>query len=392
MSDSNRVSVIISARNEYPQIAMTIDNFMLDFYQSGIEEWEIIIADNGSTDNTSLFFKYAWADPYAKGSRIQRPKELKYGPRGLVTEGKVRFVYDPIFSNVGARHKAVKYARYENIIFADAHISLKPLTTKYVIETLNKHQGVVHVPIAWMGASVQRPHAGIQYTYKIGEKIWGTWNFAQVSEDPFYIPVSGHAFIAVKKKQYEDFGGYDTHQRVYGGGENYLDTLYWLLGSTVMVDPRGLIFHLSAGRGYSYDTNSLIHNMILTAYTLGDFKWAERILLAYLNKPGTDKEFLKEIYDSAIEEGKEKRDLISSRQIMTIDELLKVDAIHDCDGSCRGKKFVGVSNHARRPWDIKNDELHGNHLSFVVVFNEWLSRLTEPEAIEFYKNSPHQNS
>lgn len=389
MSFSNRVSVIISARNEYPQIAMTIDNFMLDFYQSGIEEWEIILVDNGSTDNTSLFFKYAYDDPYAKGSRTQRPREYKHSPRGLVSEGRVRFCYDPVFSNVGARDKAVKYARYENIVFADAHISLKPLTMKYVIETLNIHQGIVHVPIAWMGASVQRPHAGMQYTYKIGEKIWGTWNYAQVSDKPFFIPVSGHAFIAVKKKQYEDFGGYDTHQRVYGGGENYLDTLYWLMGSNVMVDPRGLIFHLSAGRGYSYDTNSLIHNMILTAYTLGDYKWAERILLAYLNKPGTDKEFLKEIYQTSIAEGQEKRTLIASRQVTNLDDLLKVKSEHDCNGSCRGKK-AGGSSHAKRIWDIKNEEMHGKHLSFVVVFDEWLERLTEPEAIEFYKNSPHQ--
>ena len=387
---SNRVSVIISARNEFPQICMTVDNFMLNMAESGIHEWEIIIADNGSVDNTTKFWQYAWAEAIAKNSRIQVKKELQYSTRGLVTDGRIRFIYDPVFSNVGARHKAVKYARYENIIFADAHISLKPGTIKYVLETLNIHQGIVHVPVAWMGSSIYRPRAGMQYSYKIGEKIWGTWNYAQVSEQPFFIPVSGHCFLAVKKKQYEDFGGYDTHQRVYGGGENYLDTLYWLLGSNVMCDPRGLVFHLSAGRGYSYDTNSLIHNMILTAYTLGGNKWSERILLTYLNKPGVDKEYLKEIYDLTLKEGQEKRDLIASRQITNLDDLLKIEAPHDCDGSCRGRKYQGVSNHARRVWDIKNDEVHGKHLSFVQIFDKWLEALTDPEAIEFFKNSPYQ--
>ena len=237
--NTNRVSIIISARNEFPQIALTIDNLMMDMYQSGIHEWEILIADNGSTDNTTWFWKYAWKNAYGKNAHVQVIQEYQNSARGMVAEGRLRFCYDPVMSNVGARHKAVEYARYENIIFCDAHISVKPGTIKYALETLNQFGGIVHMPVAWMGASIYSPKPGYQYSYKIGEKIWGTWNKAAVEVDkPFFIPVSGHCFLAVKKDQYLDFGGYDTNQRVYGGGENYLDTLYWLLGSNVMCDPR----------------------------------------------------------------------------------------------------------------------------------------------------------
>lgn len=383
------VTFIISARNEFPQLPMTITNLMMDCYQAGIP-YEFIVADNGSSDNTTRFWKTAW-NVGDKTSPFQVARELRVSTRGLVSDGLLRFAYDPIFSNVGARHKVVDMARYENIIFADGHISVKPNSIKYVLETLNKYGGLVHAPVAWMGADVNRARAGVQYSYKIGEKIWGTWNYAYVSTDsPFYIPLSGHCFLATKKQEYLDMRGYDTHQQIYGGGENFLDTKWWLLGSHVMADPRALVFHLSAGRGYSYNMNSLIHNMMLTAYTLGDYKWSERILLTYLNKPGTDHEFLRETYDQAIEEGKEQREFIAKNQIMDLEELLAIKKPHDCDGSCRGPKYVGKAPHAKRKWDLMNEELHGTHLSFVAVFDDWIDRLKDPEAIELYKNSPHQ--
>lgn len=380
------ISIIISARNEFPNLPHTISNLMLDMESSGFHKWEVIVADNASTDLTTKFFTHAWNDPYAKRERsFQHARELRRNCRGLVTDGRLRFCYDPVFSNVGAREKAVKYARYENLIFADAHIGVKHGTFKYIIETLNKYGGIVHAPVAWLGASCYRPRAGIQYTYLIGEKIWGRWNFIQISDQPFYIPLSGHCFIATKKKEYLEMGGYDTHQQIYGGGENYLDTLYWLLGSNVMVDPRALVYHLSAGRGYEYNMNSLIHNMMLTAYALGGEKWSERILITYLNKRGVDHQFLREIYAQAIEEGKEKREFIKKRQIMTLDQLLGIGKKHDCDGHCHKG-----NTHAMRTWDILNEKLHGIHKSFVIVFEDWLSRLERPEAIKFFKNSPHQ--
>ena len=185
--------------------------------KSGIKDYEFIVADNGSTDDTTKFFTHAWNNPYAKKSPFQHPSELKQNHRGLITDGRLRFCYDPVFSNVGARERAVKYARYENLIFADGHIVVKPNTIKHAIETVDKFGGIVHSPVAWAGAWSGRPRAGIQYTYLIGEKIWGRWNFAQISDQPFYIPLSGHCFLATKKSEYLSMGGYDTHQQIYSG-------------------------------------------------------------------------------------------------------------------------------------------------------------------------------
>lgn len=384
-SSMQEVSIIISARNEFPNLPHTINSIMIDCAQAGIE-YEFIVADNGSTDETTRFFTHAWADSYAKNSSAQHIRELRPSIRGMVNEGLLRFCSDPVLSNVGARHKAVKYARYENIIFCDGHISVAQNTIKYALETLNKYGGIVHAPVAWAGASIKRPKPGMQYSYKIGEKVWGTWNFAQSSSDqPFYIPVSGHCFLMVKKSTYLDLGGYDTNQRVYGGGENYLDTLFWLLGSNVMVDPRCLVFHLSAGRKYTWTSDGLIHNMILTAYTLGGYKWAERIYVTYLDKQGTDIEMLDKLYQEAISEGQEKRDMIAKRKIMSLEELLGIVGEPDCDGHCYKNQ-----KHKMRKWDIMNEKLHGRHISFVTVFEDWLERLKSQRARDFIKNSPHQ--
>jgi len=70
---------------------------------------------------------------------------------------------------------------------------------------------------------------------------------------------------------------------------------------------------------------------------------------------------------------------------MTLDELLCIGKEHDCDG-----KEYKMQAHAKRKWDILNDELYGHHISFVAVFDSWLTRLKDPEAINFFKESPYQ--
>jgi len=384
------VSIVIGARNEHPQIAMTITSLMEDMHACGITKWEIILMDNGSEDNTSKFF--AWretnADSWLKSKKYvpasQRAGKVTYmySPRGLVNEGKLRIFFDPIYSNVGTRNKGTKHAKYDNVIFSDAHQIIRTGTIYYTLETLIKHKGIVHAPIAWMGASSEKPDAGYQYSYKVGEKIWGTWNKVKVSENPFYIPICGHAWIAVKKKQFLEFKGYPLAQRVYGGGEPYLDTKYWMMGSTSMMDPRGLVYHLSAGRGYSWTQLSLIFNMMLVSYIMGGEKWSERILITYLNKSGTNTQLIKWMYGNALKEGKKDHDWLEKNRKKTFEEVVGLDreseirklsreelGVLDEEWYCRRCTKRGYPDpHVMRPWDYENDKLHGKHRSFTQEF------------------------
>lgn len=376
------VSIVIGARNEFPNVAMTIANLMEDMYQSGITKWEIILMDNGSEDDTSRFF--AWK-PVNKGTGgaygyLGSRWAYEYSPRGLVNEDRLRIFFDPVLSNVGTRNKGVLRARYDYIVFSDAHITVRANTVFSIVDTLIKYGGAVHAPISWMGASSNDPHAGMQYSYKVGEKIWGTWITTQVSEDPFFIPLCGHAFIGVVKKEFLELGGYPPTQRVYGGGEPYLDTLYWMMGSHAMMDPRALVYHLSAGRGYSWNNNDLIYNMFLVSYILGGQRWADRILITYLNKGGIDSMYLKHLYNTALVDGEERRAWLDSNKKIGFDELLGLDKEHLLDDMSqedrkkqdwyctRCTKRGYADHHVMREWDRKNDALHGTHRSFVQEF------------------------
>lgn len=372
------VSIVIGARNEAKTLPMTVNNLMEDMHASGITKWEFVIQDNGSDDETSLF--YCWK-PTDKSGRWQ----YTFSPRGMVAENRLRVFFDPVYSNVGTRNHGVNHSRYENIIFADAHISVRPGTIMSTLKALYEFGGIIHSPVAWMGSCSTNPQQSYQYSYKVGEKIWGTWNRLKIADTPFYIPICGHCWLAVKKKEFVEKRGYPYAQRVYGGGEPYLDTKWWMTGSTSMCDPGSLVYHLSAGRGYNWDNADLIHNMFLVSYILGGEKWSDRLLITYLNKSGTDHDYVRKLHGEALKEGQEDKDWLDANKIMEFDELLALDKPQDrTDGLTRRP-------HAMRLWDIKNEELHGTHGSFVQEFK--LERkdgrvyigdteITDPEALQ----------
>src|SRR3990167_6303501 len=376
------VSIVIGSRNEQKTLPLTINSLMCDMEASGITKWEFILMDNGSEDETSRFF--AW-----RAQEKGRHWKYQYSPRGLVAEGRLRIFFDPIFSNVGTRNNGARNAKYQNIIFADAHIGVKYGTILSTLTALNNYGGIIHAPVSWMGSSSFNPQPGYQYSYKVGEKIWGTWNKLKIAETPFYIPITGHCWVAVKKKEFLEKGGYPQAQRVYGGGEPYLDTKWWMTGSTSMCDPGSLVYHLSAGRDYNWHSNDLIHNMFLVSYILGGKKWADRILITYLNKSGAHPDFVKRLYEEALVEGEADRQWLEKNKIMEFEELLRLDWKNDCN-KCTKRRCP--EPHPMRIWDIKNEELHGYHRSYVTEFQ--LSKredgiirigetpITEPQAIE----------
>lgn len=374
------VSIIIGSRNEEKTLPMTVGHLVEELWQTGIEKWEIIIMDNASVDETGRFFDWKIEE------KLPRRKYI-YSPRGLVTSGHLRIMYDPVPSNVGTRNNGARWARYQNLIFCDAHIITRYGTVLSTLKALDQYGGIIHAPVSWLGADPFAPDASYQYSYKVGEKIWGTWNKIKIADTPFYIPLCGHCWLAVKKKEFLDKGGYPQAQRVYGGGEPYLDTLYWMTGSTSMCDPGSLVYHLSAGRGYNWHSADLLHNMFLVSYILGGQKWIDRILVTYLNKPSTHPTIVRQLYDEAKAEGEKTRVWLEQNRVMTFEELLRLDWVNDCD---KCTKRGHAEPHPMRLWDKKNDELHGHHRSYVQEFklerrNDKIfigeTEITTPEAL-----------
>lgn len=342
-----QVSVIISARDEFPNIVHTVHSIVNDletFLRPS--EFEIIIVDNGSRDKDSWRF-------------LQE--------RGMFFHRNLRVLHDPIMGNVTARNKGAKIAKGKYIFFSDAHMSYKIGSFKKMVDAIDETGGIVHPAVQWMGG-YHPSDPSYQYTIKLGEKIWGTWNRALVSEtEPFYIPVCGHCCLGMEREQFLKFGGYNDYFRCYGGGEVYLDIKWWMLGSCVSSVPTAVGYHLSAGRGYSFTQDDLIHNMMLLGLALGADAMAERVYIRYLGKDGVDKAKLLKMYEEAkIEASKDRQDLLPRVK----------------------QSFMDII--AGKPWDIENEKKHGKHASLIGVYDEtWTSKL-EGEAKTFYESSPLQ--
>ncbi len=350
------VSVIISERDEGHNNAFTIQSIVNDLETFlSPDEWEIILVENCTKDDSSWRF---------------------LAERGMYYHRNVRILHDPIAGNVTARNKGVKIAKGKWVFFSDAHMSYKIGSFKAMIETLKTYGGIVHPAVQWLGGYFPSDPS-YQYTIKLGEKVWGTWNRCMVSATlPFYIPVCGHCCLGVNRQEFLALGGYNNYFRCYGGGELYLDLKWWMLGKSVMSVPTAVGYHLSAGRGYSFKQDDLIHNMMLMSLALGAPAMAERIYIRYLNKKGVDKSKLDRMFADA----KKESSLDSAVRLVK-------EGSQFPEGS-RTRSFYDVI--CERPWDSLNLKLHGVKASLIGVYDSsWTGEL-EGDALAMFNASPLQ--
>lgn len=335
------VSVVISTRDEGHNLSHTVHAIINDLETFlSPDQFEIILVHNCSKDPASWRFLME---------------------RGVYYHRTIRTLFDPIAGNVTARNKGAKIATGKYLFFSDAHMSYRIGSFRAMIDEIDRSGGIVHPAVQWMGG-YEPSGKSYQYTIKLGEKIWGTWNNYAVSlTEPFYIPVSGHCCLGMEREQFLDLGGYNDYFRCYGGGEVYLDMKWWMLGQQVSVVPAAVGYHLSAGRGYSFHQDDLIHNMMLLGYALGADAFAERVYLRYLNKEGVNRERLDRMRDDALHEAAHDRATLLPNLHMSFLEVLAV-----------------------KPWDIANDVRHGRRASAMGIYDKtWTDQLTGEAAALF---------
>lgn len=358
-----KLSVIIPARNEFPMITGTVYSifhaFEVDFPR---HEIEIIIVDNVSDDNRQH------PKPGVKGTTSYLM------PRGMFSNRYLRVIYDPIAGNHSARNKGALAARGKYLFFSDAHMAYRPGVFKLLMESVDESGGIVHCPIGWMGG--YPPYTGsmgYSYTIKLGEEIKGTWNNYCLDKDKwFYIPALGHCSLMVLRKQFLEFGGYPglrftrQHIRAYGGGEFYLNMKWWLLGSSVAVHPQAHGYHLASERGYTYDHDDYIRNVLSISYSLDMLDWRERAYLNWLRRG--KKAVLDRMMRETEEEFEEDRLFIKKRRRQTFNQMI-----------------------VERPWARLNDKRLGRSKELLTVFHDtWLPLLDSTPAKEAYVQSKYQ--
>ena len=353
-----KISIVISSRNEFPNIVHTCHSIWNSLESDGFkpEDSEIILVDNNSDDS----------DPVRTATNGTSDFLIC---RGAFANRRLKVLYDPIAGNVTARNKGAEIAKGEYLFFSDSHMSYGPGTFKRLMQTIDECGGIVHPAVAWMGS--YPPSKGMGYSLKAGETgIKGTWNNLIVGkgDDWFYVPGMGHCCLGMKRELFQKMKGYPTHLRCYGGGELYGSALSYLLGYCTVTEPRVNVYHLSAGRGYSYQNADYIHNVFLSCLILGADDWAERGYLNNLRKGNP--ETLNKLWKQAEAECQEQKEFVKKNKIMTFNEMLE-----------------------RRPWDEMNMKKHGTTNSGLLVFHPtWIEECkTAPEYMkEAYRNSKHQ--
>lgn len=363
--DDLLLSVIIPARNEFPNVVHTVHSILNCWEADGFtaDQIEIIVVNNCSTDYNDP--KYDASKPGDRGTT----EHLM--PRGIYHSRILRVLYDPIAGNHSARNKGARIARGKYLFFSDAHMSYAPGAFKYGIKACEESGGIAHMGIAWMGGYPQRPTSvGTQYTIKLGEEwkgTWGTYRPWPNDKGWFYIAAQGHCSLFVERRQFLDFGGYPDVHRTYGGGEFYTNMKWWMLGSTVVCEPRAVGYHLASSRGYNYHHDDYVHNIFNCAYALGCDDWLERTYINYLRRGR--KEVLDRMLDEAKSEMAATRAFIESRRVCTFNDLL-VD----------------------KPWDKMNIVRGGASNSSMLIFHDtWLPLLDENiVAKKAYENSKYQ--
>ena len=329
-----KVSIVISARNEYPMIVSTVHSILEDLGSFlAPSEFEIIIVNNNSNDENERRGLGGTTDFISA--------------RGMYHTGVVKVLYYPVASNVGARNYGAQHAKGEYLFFSDAHMFYAQGTFERWIKTIDESGGIVHPAVSWMGA--YPPQKGYQYSWKLGEEFKGTWNNYLVGDgdDWFYTPAMGHCSIGMSRTEFLLFQGY-IENRCYGGGEMYLDTLWGMMGRCVVTEPRINCYHLSSGRGYAYNHDDYIHNIFSAAYTLGADMWLERIYLNYLRKG--KKEVLDRLMESAKKGSQTRRDFIARNTIITFNDVIR-----------------------ERRWDFLNKERLGKTNSGMLIYQDsWI--------------------
>ena len=303
------LSVIIPVCNEFPQVLFTVQSIAQELRDR--VDFEIIIINN-----------------YCNEVKKQGYPEDKSYEALLASERinpwlKVLHYKDKL-SHWQAKNMGVKASTGQFLWFSDAHciISRDALFHmlkfyKYNYEELN---GTLHLPLTYkileshktLYKLIYQPEIGTVHYTLTGYRYGKEFNIAQV-------PCMSSCGCMMTRNFYNEIGGWPKELGIYGGGENFLNFTSAILGKTVNIfcgnqgDP---LFHHGEKRGYSYNYDDYTKNRTVATYMFGGKKWAQKYIQHRKGNPEVNRNILNKVLES----GREQREMIKTKQVMTIEE------------------------------------------------------------------------
>lgn len=303
----SKLSVIMPLCNEFPQAIFTVQDIAQDLI--GRVDFELIAINN-----------------YCEEVKAQGREEDKGGETIKACQRGNPWLkyleYKDKLSHWQSKNLGVKHSTGDILWFVDAHciIARDSLYNmfNYYVEHKEELDGSIHLPLTYKILEWHR------LIYKLGgEPDKGDLHYSftgyRDAEVPYEVPCMSTCGMMISRELYEYFGGWPVELGIYGGGENFINYTLAVLGKKKWIMPGGTLFHHGEKRGYHWNGDDMIRNRFIANYMFGGNKW---LSLMRDNRKGK-KEVLQNIYEDVKATCKEHRELIKSKQIISIEEWLR---------------------------------------------------------------------
>jgi glycosyltransferase involved in cell wall biosynthesis len=228
-----RLSVVVISRNEGQRLRDTVENIADTLPPRA----DILVVDDASTDGSTGFLNAL----RSANLRLRRTRGL-----GVAL----------------ARNWGAARTSGDIVIFADAHLSLRPYWWQTLVEILADPQAGAASPA--IGDLRETRRIGYGLTLPRPD-LRATW-LALKQTAPHHAPVLPGACLAMRRDTLDETGAFDGGLRARGGVDNELCHRLWLLGRELWIDPATVVrHHFRTRTPYPIESTDFVYNRLRLA-------------------------------------------------------------------------------------------------------------------------------
>ncbi len=305
------LSVIIPFVNEWPHILYTVTSIREELRDR--VDYEIILVDNFCEEVAKQNFTDKSHD-YFSNSSTQRV---------LASYNVKIFNYEEKLSHWQAKNIGVAKAKGQYLFFCDAHCAVSRDSLFDMFQYYKKHHinGSLHLSLTYQLLDTRRLIYGLATDIEKGVLHYRFVEYPRDQQDGFHfkVPCMSTCGMMITRELYDLLGGWPKELGIYGGGENFINFTLAILGKTINIFAAPPLKHHGEPRGYRWNYYDYEKNRCIANYMFGGKEWAQQ---CYLQHTKGDKKTLSHILDDVLDKCRDHREVIKSKQELSIEDWL----------------------------------------------------------------------
>ena len=250
------VSFILPALNEGENLLKTIQSLQ----EASTCEYEIIIVDNGSTDNSTDFLEQDHDSTCIRLFKTEKP-----------------------LGAASARNFGAAFAQGDIVVFVDAHVIFSPGWLDPIRELLQREEmGIVAPAISSWDAPTTSGGFGMQWTDAQLNVGW----LEKRSSEPYAVPLLPGMCLAFRRDFFYEIEGFDSGMLGASMEDLEICLRAWLLGYQVFIVPEVVVSHLfRSNQPYKSHWMAIVYNILRATYAHFHAQRAQRVVAALRPMP-----------------------------------------------------------------------------------------------------------